>query len=798
VLRVVIRPRWRKAIRDLWLNRTRTLLVVLAVGIGTFGFGTVTGAYSILVREMDAEYLASNPPSATLWTDSFDSDLVDGVRDKPAIAYAEGWRTVMGRIKVGPGDWRNVFLYAVDDFEDIRIGVLEPEEGVWPAQDREILIERDALGNVGSGIGDALFLKTPNGTKRELPIVGTVHDVGREPAGPSGIVYAYVTLDTLEWLGEPPAANELRIVVAEDGFNEAHIADVVTELEEWIEEGGRTVYRTEIPTPGEHPFNDSMSALLFVQMVFGWLALGLGGLLVVNVISSLLAQQIRQIGVMMAVGANTRQMLGLYLGLVLVLGVVALAVSLPSAMWAAKRYAAFAGDMLNFDINNGTVRPGVLVLSAGVGLLTPALVALIPIYQGARITVREAVSDYGVGQGGFGAFGFEALLARLRGVARPLLLSIRNTFRQRGRLLVTLGTLAAGGGMFIAAVSVRASMVSSVGDAFSYRPYDIDIRFSRPYRAEQVEAIVGDVEGIVQLEGWGASRVTRVYSDGAESDPFDLFAPPEATDLMAPKVIEGRWLVPGDENALVINHALAGDETDLGVGDEVVIDIDDREMVWRVVGVVREVMAAPTAYANYPTYARVARQTGNVGAVMAVTERSDAAYHEIASATLERALEENELDVLRVETMTLARQVVVDHFAIITSVLFVTALLAAVVGGMGLMSTMSISVLERTRELGVMRAIGASTHAVLSIVIGEGIVIGLLSTIIAALLAVPVGILTSAFLGLILMQTPFDFVYSFSGLGFWLVIVVVLTFGASFVPAWRASRLTVREALAYE
>jgi putative ABC transport system permease protein len=77
-------------------------------------------------------------------------------------------------------------------------------------------------------------------------------------------------------------------------------------------------------------------------------------------------------------------------------------------------------------------------------------------------------------------------------------------------------------------------------------------------------------------------------------------------------------------------------------------------------------------------------------------------------------------------------------------------------------------------------------------------VIGLLSTIIAALLAVPVGILTSAFLGLILMQTPFDFVYSFSGLGFWLVIVVVLTFGASFVPAWRASRLTVREALAYE
>ena len=315
MLRTLIRTRWLKAVRDLWLNRTRTLLVVLAVGIGTFGFGTVTGAYSILSREMDVEYLASNPASATLWIDPFDQDLLDGVRDKPAIAYAEGWRTILGRIEVGPGDWCNVFLYAVDDFDDIRIAVLEPEAGAWPARDRELLIERDSLGNVGAEIGDTLFVKTPNGTKRELPIVGTVHDVGREPAEPNGLVYAYVTLETLEWLGEPAVANELRIVVTDDPFDRDHIASVVAELEEWIEEGGRDVYRTEIPTPGEHPFNASMSALLFVQMVFGWLALGLGGLLVVNVISSMLAQQIRQIGVMKAVGANTRQMLGLYLGL---------------------------------------------------------------------------------------------------------------------------------------------------------------------------------------------------------------------------------------------------------------------------------------------------------------------------------------------------------------------------------------------------------------------------------------------------------------------------------------------------
>jgi putative ABC transport system permease protein len=794
----VINPRWRKVLRDLWLNRTRTFLVVLAVGLGTFGFGTVTGAYSILERELEVEYLASNPASATLWTDPFDQEWVEAVRDMDAIVDADGRRTVVGRVEVAPGDWRNVFFYAVDDFDAVRIGVLEPEEGVWPPQDRQILIERDALGNAEAEIGDTLFVKTPNGTKRGLPVAGTVHDVGQPPAGPNGLVYGYVTLETLAWLGEPPVVDELRIVVAGDAFDEAHIASVVADLEKWIEEGGRTVYRTEIPTPGQHPFSDSMSALLFTQAVFGWLALGLGGLLVVNVISSLLAQQVRQIGVMKAVGANTRQMLGLYLGLVLALGVAALAVSLPAVAWAARGYAAFVGDMLNFDVENDTLGLQVLALTAGVGLLTPALVAALPVYRGARVTVREAIGDYGTAAGGFGARGFEAVLARLRGVARPLLLSVRNTFRQRGRLWVTLGTLAVGGGMFIAAVSVRASMVDTVDDAFSYRPYDIDVRFAWPYRAERVEVIIGAVPGVSDWESWGRFQATRVYTDGTESDPFAFSAPPVTTELLVPKVIEGRWLLPSDENALVVNHVWADEESDVTVGGEVVLEIYDRETIWRVVGVVREVMATPAVYAHYPYVAKAACEAGNAGSVMVVTEEGNAAFQEGTARALELALEEAAIDVLRVETMTVARQIVVDHFSIITSVLLVTSILAAVVGGMGLMSTMSISVLERTREIGVMRAVGASTHAVLSIVVGEGIVIGLLSSCLAAALAWPLGALTSGFLGLILMQTPFNFVYSFPGLGLWLGIVVIFTAGASLVPALRASRVAVWQALAYE
>ena len=106
--------------------------------------------------------------------------------------------------------------------------------------------------------------------------------------------------------------------------------------------------------------------------------------------------------------------------------------------------------------------------------------------------------------------------------------------------------------------------------------------------------------------------------------------------------------------------------------------------------------------------------------------------------------------------------------------------------------------LERTREIGVMRAIGASDGAVLRIVVVEGIIIGLLSWVIGGLLAFPVGAALSSAVGRILFQTALPYTFSATGVFTWLGIVVILAGIASFLPAWNASRLTVREVLAYE
>jgi putative ABC transport system permease protein len=125
------------------------------------------------------------------------------------------------------------------------------------------------------------------------------------------------------------------------------------------------------------------------------------------------------------------------------------------------------------------------------------------------------------------------------------------------------------------------------------------------------------------------------------------------------------------------------------------------------------------------------------------------------------------------------------------------AALVATVGGLGLMGTMSINVLERTREIGVMRAIGASDGAVRGVVMAEGVFIGLLSWIIGTVMAVPLGKWFSDGLGIGFMGSPFPYEFSVQGALWCLLGVVVIAAAASAWPAWHASRLTVREVLAY-
>jgi len=791
-------PRWRKVLRDIWGSKTRTILVVLSIAVGVFAVGMIAGSQAILSRDLKDGYMAVNPAHASLATEAFDDDLVQVIRGMPEVADAEGRRSVRMRVRIGPDEWRSLELFAIPDYEDVRINKVFPEQGAWPPPDRGILIERASLGLTNANVGDMVVIETPSGKQRQLTIAGLTHDINLPPAVFVGNAYGYITFDTLEWLGEPRDFDTLNITVAENPDDEDHIQTVANLVRDKVEKGGRTVYFIWIPTPGEHPANDAVQPMLLILGVLGFLSLLLSGFLVVNTIGALLTQQIRQIGVMKTIGGRTSQISAMYFGTVLILSVLSLLVAVPLGAIAARAFTDFMAGLINFDVVSYGVPPQVLALEVGAGLVVPLLAALWPIVAGTRITVLEALSAYGIGKGRFGKGMLDRLLERVRGVSRPMLLSLRNTFRRKGRLALTLSTLTLGGAIFIAVFSVRDSLLLTLDDAFKYWNYDIEVDFNRAYDIGQLEREATNVPGVVRAESWGGASMRRQRPNETESDNIFMVALPATTNLLQPTLLEGRWLLPADENAIVINTDLLKDETDLQVGDEVVFKREGRESTWRIVGIVRGVLTGPIAYANYPYFSRELRTANRSGDLRIVTAQRDAAYQMQVAQALEAHFESLGMRVGGTSTIASVQERIKFQFDLIVVFLLIMALLLAVVGGLGLMGTMSINVLERTREIGVMRAIGASNRAVLQIVMVEGMLIGALSWCIGALAAIPLSQLMSNTVGMAFLRAPLSYTFSTSGLLIWLIVVIVLAALASILPAWNASRLTVREVLAYE
>ncbi len=426
----MLSPRWRKVLRDLSSNKTRTVLVVLSIAVGVFAVGMIAGSQAILTRDLSAGYQAVNPASATLATEPFDDDLVEAVRGMREVGAVEGRRSFNVRVKVSADEWKTLQIFAIPDYDDIRVNKIWPEQGAWPPPEHELLIERASLGLTGAQVGDTLLIETASGKQREMRIAGLVHDLNQPPAVFVGSPYGYITFDTLEWLGVPRNYTDLNIVVAEKTSDREHIQRVANLVRDKIEKSGRTVGFIWLPTPGKHPADDAVQPLLLILCVLGFLSLILSGFLVVNTISALLTQQVRQIGVMKTIGARSGQLMRLYLGTVLIFGLLSLLVAVPLGALAAGAFTAFMATLLNFDVVSFAVPANVLALEVGAGLLVPLLAALYPIAAGTRVSVREAISGYGLGKGRFGKGLIVHALEGVRGLSRPMLLSLRNTFRR--------------------------------------------------------------------------------------------------------------------------------------------------------------------------------------------------------------------------------------------------------------------------------------------------------------------------------------------------------------------------------
>ena len=545
-------PRWRKVLRDLTANRTRTILVIVSIAVGIFAVGTVQHLRTSILEEMQAAYNASSAAQATLFVSEFDEEALEVVRRMPEVAAAEGRTGLSVDVEVAPGRWESMNITPIDDFTKNTVNLLTPaytvkghptfgaERTRWPGKD-EMVLERASLDAsdalpAGLQVDQTLRLKTSDSKIREVVVTGAVYDPNGFPAAFTGSATGYVDFDTFERLGGTRIYNQLLIRVngtPEQMLDEEYITSIANLVSDKLERGSATVQRLFVPEPGELIFQNIFDSVSLLLTPLGILALFLSGFLVVNTISALVAQQTRQIGIMKTIGALRPQVIGMYLGAVVVYSVLALLLAIPLTMFVTGAVLQFAGTFINIDFPRWSLPPSVLLLQVAVGLLVPLVAALVPVLRGAAVTVREAIADAGASVRKIGLI--DRILSRIRGLSRPLQLSLRNTFRRRARLVLTLLMLVLGGMIFMTIGSVRASLSSLIEAGLAYSQYDIQIRFNEPYRVSKIESTIYEVPGVSEVESWITTLATRQRDDGTESNPITMIGLPAESTMAAPR-----------------------------------------------------------------------------------------------------------------------------------------------------------------------------------------------------------------------------------------------------------------------
>ena len=122
-------PRSSKIFRDLWEYRGRSILVILAITIGVIGVGTILFAYSILLRELDKNYMMTNPASASIYVEKVDADLINLINDSSGIKTSEIRGFYKARLQISDDVWKSIRLFVVSDFNNQKLNKFTIEKG---------------------------------------------------------------------------------------------------------------------------------------------------------------------------------------------------------------------------------------------------------------------------------------------------------------------------------------------------------------------------------------------------------------------------------------------------------------------------------------------------------------------------------------------------------------------------------------------------------------------------------------------------------------------------------------------
>lgn len=792
----IMNIKYIKAIRELIIDPRRTFLAVFALALGIWGVGSVLVSYYILTKDLNENFQETNPVHLILESDDFAKlDLIEFFK-WPEIESAELRDFSLHRIEVKPDEWIPVYLYGTENFGAFSIAKIFTEEGLVRPENGSILFERDGKQISNIGLGSSPRLRFGD-RLTNVPVSGICFDPAQAPATQDHIAYAYTDKATYSELTGLPVNRRL-IIRLNNVYSGQDVQDLASKLAKDLEEVDVNISNKNIPLFNEHPHQWQLNTLLFLVGAIGFLAFLMGSVLVSQLTRSVMAGQIRQVGIMKSIGATQGKVFQIYTSMLLAMGFVAGVVAVPAAVVTGTWFSYFVAGILNFNILSKLPFLIYLVLIV-LSLVLPLILSLPILIKGTRIPVTAALNDYGI------VPGKTRKSKRKRDKDRQVLsgtfiLALRNSVRNNRRLAVTVIAMALGVAIFSTGFNVRKSLWNLLSDLRKELRYDVQLALSYPIPEEQAIEPFKDIPNVKGIYTWNGGVGAIQTSILSTSKGAGITALPFNTELIKPKIIQGRWITNSIETEVVMNQQAWQLYELPEVGTSLKISIGDSSISVKLVGVAEQ-FELGKIFIDADRYNAMFNPELLVNTLTFVAENSE--YDRVIELKkdIERLIAPSGLNVLFVQADVERVKVVYDHLNIILSTILILSFLVLLVSAVGMSSATGINISERTREIGVMRAIGATPKRIYSLFALEGMIISITSIISGLVLAIPLSQMASVFFGRLMLGEQAVLEYAFSQSGFWITLATTIIFGwvASRLPAVSAvSKVSTKDALDYE
>ncbi len=718
-----------------------------------------------------------------------DADLA-ALRAVPGVAALQA-RTLFDTETIDGDSRRDVLVVGIPDWGDQPVNVVVVDEGAVPGGGELVTDRMNArTGRYAGDVGDGVVLADPRGRPHPFIVSGRGDTMLFSQLVAEGEAVLYAPQATVNQLAGLAGVNSLELRVDDD----ASAADVAAAVQRRLAELAPGVTFTDIADlrtgeswPGEEVF-DNYNTLFYVGAV---LALVSALVLISNTMTTMVAEQRREVAVMKAIGGRRRQIRRSFLRTALYLGgagtVLGIALGIPFANLTLGFIAdRFFGVEIEWGVPASTVAASVVV-----GLGATALATLPALRRAARTSVRAGLEV--VPSGGRNDL-VDRTLRRVR-LPRTVQLGLRNVTRRRTRSLTTLLQIALALGIAIGFLGLGVTVANVTAATWDTLTWDIVV-YQRSAAAldERAAQVIRSTDEVA------VAAPVLVNTVEVDQTQYDAFGLSDASTLVDADLAAGRWLEPADDaerrKVAVIGRALA-EIAGLRVGDTMRTQTAAGPMVFEIVGIDRRLVEdARGIYVPLTTFQEQLGRTDTNAYWIVADDQSEPAI-EALGTTLEERLTAAGYPV-GTEIHHVEKAASVEANGVITAVIAIMAVPIVLIGMIGLLNAMTMNVIDRTRDVGILRSIGASSRDISRVFRTEAVTVA----VVASVLGVPVGYVIGRFLAWLVTDLfhygSVPFTFPLPAVAFTVIATLVLAWLVVIGPLRRAVRLEPGLALRYE